>query len=86
MNLNGSEKEKAVDVDGDVKEVPGKGIKFSPEAGKAFANIFGNVPVDSNNLRTKGYSDRLLPHMPFLASDMPMSEDMQEGLLKKHDI
>ncbi|CAG8683243.1 17125_t:CDS:2 [Gigaspora rosea] len=36
LNLNGSEKGKAVDVDGDVKEVPGERIKFGPEAGKGF--------------------------------------------------
>ncbi|CAG8806214.1 25959_t:CDS:2, partial [Gigaspora rosea] len=54
LNSNGSEKGKAVDVDSDVKKVPREGIKFGPEAGKAFADLFGNVPVDSNNFGNKG--------------------------------
>ncbi|CAG8813001.1 45462_t:CDS:2, partial [Gigaspora margarita] len=86
LNSDGSEKGKAVDIDSDVKEVPGEGYKFSPETGRAFANMFGNVLVDSNNLGTKGYTDRLPPRTPFLPSDMPMSEEMQEGLWKKREL
>ncbi|CAG8826493.1 576_t:CDS:2, partial [Gigaspora rosea] len=40
LNSNGSEKGKAVNVDSDIKKMLREGIKFGPEAEKAFADIF----------------------------------------------
>ncbi|CAG8742605.1 30622_t:CDS:2, partial [Racocetra persica] len=49
-NSDISVKEKVVDIDSDMKEVPGEGSKLSFK--KAFANTFNNVLVDSENLVT----------------------------------
>ncbi|CAG8489238.1 8858_t:CDS:2, partial [Scutellospora calospora] len=43
-----------------MKEVPGEGDKFDFESGKAFMNVFNNVPV-AENLEAKGYNDRHSP-------------------------
>ncbi|CAG8554120.1 16052_t:CDS:2 [Racocetra fulgida] len=49
-DLDISVKGKVVDIDSVMKEVSGKGSKLGFELEKAFANVFNNVLVDSENL------------------------------------
>ncbi|CAG8634843.1 17310_t:CDS:2, partial [Cetraspora pellucida] len=69
--LDNSKKGKMVDIDKGVKEVYKEGSKSDFESGKAFAKVFNNGLVVTDNEEAKGYNDQSLLHLPFLASDTP---------------